>query len=85
MKAVRKPLTDEVWHNIAPDEPGFEPMPDWVTGDVESDAAPGLTFMIDTALGRRLVRPGNRVIKGPTDIYPCSEAGFKASYEEPQK
>jgi hypothetical protein len=86
MKAVRKPLVDEVWYNVGKDSPDFEPMPDWVKAKAEIGAAPDTTFrLLDTVFGTRIVRPGDYVIKGPTDIYPVAPEGFAASYEEKKK
>ena len=82
MKAVHKPIEYEVWRNLAPDAPGAEPMPEWVIEKSELGAAPDKTFRVFTAHGPGLVRPGDYVIKGPTDTYPCSPEGFAAVYEE---
>lgn len=86
MKATRKPLTDEVWQNLAPDEENHEPMPPWVKATVEFSAVAGATFMIHSERnGPRLVRPNWWIVQGPTDCYPVSPEGFEASYEPIRK
>lgn len=82
MKAVHKPIEYDVWKNLAEDEEGHEPMPDWVMRVADSEAKAGGTFLIRTAHGPALVKIGDYVIKGPTDTYPCSPGGFAAVYEE---
>lgn len=85
MKAIHKPLAYEVWKNVAEEDKDFEPIPDWVLEKAELGAAPDRTFHIFTAHGRVLVRPGDYVVKGPTDTYPCSPEGFAAVYEEQKR
>lgn len=84
MKAVRRPLTDEVWLNVAFDEEGYEPMPEWVRAASESGATAGYTFNIHSEIhSPRVCKPGWWIVKGPTDVYPVSPEGFEASYETP--
>lgn len=84
MRATRKPLTDDVWRNWAPDEKGHEPMPNWVRAAAESGAVPGAAFMLHSSVfGPRLCRPGHWVVRGPTDVYPVSPEGFALSYDFP--
>lgn len=79
MKAVRKQIIDDVWWNAKEND---EPMPDWLVAIAEKHAKPGTSFLISSnEYGNRLVPSGYYVIRGPTDIYPCSPTGFKASYE----
>lgn len=84
MKVIHKPLEHEAWRNLASDEEAYEPMPEWVKSAVEAEAKEGTTFMVKTAHGPAVCYVMDYVIKGPTDIYPCSPEGFAASYEEPQ-
>jgi len=83
MKATRKPLTDEVWCNLAPDEKGYERMPLWVASVTEESAVEGKTFMIrgNAYHAPRICRVGWWVIKGPTDVYAIPPESFVASYE----
>lgn len=83
MKAKRKPLVDEVWRNLAEDEEGYEPMPEWLRSILtDTTAQPGQTFRFDSPkFGYRIVQVGDYIVKGPTDTYPVKPDGFDASYD----
>lgn len=85
MRARRKPLIVNCWHNSTskrPDGGPPESMPPWVRSVAEKEAAPGKTFLIQTTSAKFLVPTESVVYQAPDgSLHAITVERFKTEYE----